>query len=79
MAVKNVKMLSSKLLQGNFRVHLILNSKVILATFRLEYEYEYDFSNLVLMPWIVTFHTNLVLIDSLATGQQQGRVRALGT
>ena len=44
------------------------------GTFRSEYEieYEYDFSNLVLMHWIVTFHSNLVPIVSFSTGQQQG-------
>ena len=39
-----------------------LNSKI--GTFRLEYEYEiyyeYHFSKLVLMLWIITFHTDPV-------------------
>ena len=42
---------------------------------RYEIEYKNDFLNLVLLLLIVTFHSNLVPIASLSTGQQQGGVR----
>ena len=53
----------------------------ILGTFISKYKYEseceYDFSNQVLMLWIVTFHINLACTDSLlfnwsATGSSEG-------
>ena len=52
-----------------------------MATFRSEYEieYEYDFSNLVRRVYINTSNTNLVPRASFSTGQQQGGARALGT
>ena len=58
-------------------------TRVSIETFRSEYdyeiEYENDFSNLVLMLSIITFHANLVPIVSFSTGQQQGGVRDLRT
>ena len=47
-------------------------------TSEYEIECEYDFSILVLMHWIVTFHTNLLPIAFFLTGQQKEGVRALG-
>ena len=54
---------------------------VLLATFRLEYdydiEYEYDFSNLVRVFQVMS-HTNFVP-RAVSTDQQQGEAKVLGT
>ena len=54
---------------------------LVIATFRSEYEieYEYDFSNLVRRVYINRSNTNLVARASFSTGQQQGGATTLGT
>ena len=74
-------------LSPHFLLHICifengLNVEIFnIGTFRSDYEIEceYDFLNLVLMHWIVTFYINLVPIVSFSTGQQQGGVIALRT
>ena len=61
----------------------VVTLKETLATFRSEYdykiEYEYDFSNLVCMFYIIMSHANLVLRAFFSTGQQQRGVTVLKT
>ncbi len=53
-----------------------------LATFRLDHkyeiEYEYEFSNQIRVPAIITYHTNLIPNVYLCVNQQQGRVIVWG-
>ena len=63
----------------------MLRDVLLLETFRSEYEieYEYDFSNLVFMHWIVTFRTNLRRTNSLlfnwsATWRSEGSENMTG-
>ena len=55
---------------------------MIIATFRLDYEYEieyeYEFSNQIRVPHIINYLTNLIPNVYLCVSQQQERVTVRG-